>query len=1145
MALNHRVITICARNFISRTAVLAESYAAHHPGEKVTILLVDTESGVPEDLPKSDYFTIATTADLAIDPDEIRRMAMIYEITEFCTSLKPWVLQMLLDQGADVATYLDPDIEVFSSLDQLADAAFSNSIALTPHTLEPFPRDGRQPTESDIMLAGAFNLGYISVSRDAHRMLAWWKERLQRYSVIAPEGGVFVDQRWIDMVPSYFPHTIIRDPGYNVAYWNLHERQLIENGSQVLVNGAPLRFFHFSGYRTDRPWILNKYYSHRPRVLMSENPVVYALCERYRAQLYEAERHFGSVDELYGFGRLRNGTEITHWLRRLYRHALLTAEEEGGELPPVPFSGDDSQLVSWFQAPSVKGGLLNNYVSNLWHMRADLQSAFPDPHGRDEQALSEWSLRPESGLIPELLDPSVGSRRSTPKTPISLADGPGVNVSGYFKAELGVGEAGRQLLEAVRSSGLPFRTDLSMATSNRQEVEVELQSSEVVYPISVAAINADVLDKWAGTIGAQLVNNTYLIGQWAWELEEFVDPAGSLELVDEVWAISEFARDAIAKKTTKPVHAIPLSVRRPISGMTLERRELGLPEVPYFLFTFDFASVFDRKNPTAVIEAFKLAFKESAGYHLVIKSINGSEVPSDRERLRLASEGRSDIHFLESYLSPEQVGALMKEAVAYVSLHRSEGLGFTMAEAMSYAKPVIATAYSANMEFMNAQNSLLVPYKLVDVGPECQPYPPHAQWADPDIEAAARHMAWLAEKPEEARSLGQRAQQSILAERTVDRAAEFVRSRVSSIMGSGAVGRKRSLKAMSLSGGNELTPTQRAMHLVHTPPDVNAPSRHPRLAKRYRQILYRAMSYHDLRLNEQLTAVLEALAEVESKATHIDLVTTRLDRIESLLSSTGDDTRQRFSELDQRLIELNSLVQRIDQEMVARPYTAVEQAGTFVDDDGARIMGYLPSQASVHSYADFESTYRGTEDVVSGMLKPYVPVLAGHDPVFEVGSGRGELLELLRAEGIEAFGVDMDESMYARCIEKGLDVRLGNGLELLRRQAEGTLGAVVSVEVVEHLEVSTLREFFELASKAIRPDGLFVAETVNPHSPPALKAFWLDITHVRPLYPESLLALAQQTGFESARIMFPGGSGDLDADLRICGSYALVANKGH
>ena len=140
-------------------------------------------------------------------------------------------------------------------------------------------------------------------------------------------------------------------------------------------------------------------------------------------------------------------------------------------------------------------------------------------------------------------------------------------------------------------------------------------------------------------------------------------------------------------------------------------------------------------------------------------------------------------------------------------------------------------------------------------------------------------------------------------------------------------------------------------------------------------------------------------------------------------------------------------------------------------------------------------------------------------------------------------GVDTDVSMVERATQLGLDARLQTAAAALGDVVEGSLGAVTSFQVVEHLHPAELAELFGLAYRALMDDGLLVVETVNPHSPAALKAFWLDLTHVRPIYPESLLFLAREAGFADAHILFVHGGSDLRENLRSCGEYALVARK--
>jgi len=234
-------------------------------------------------------------------------------------------------------------------------------------------------------------------------------------------------------------------------------------------------------------------------------------------------------------------------------------------------------------------------------------------------------------------------------------------------------------------------------------------------------------------------------------------------------------------------------------------------------------------------------------------------------------------------------------------------------------------------------------------------------------------------------------------------------------------------------------------------------------------------------------------------------------------------------------------VAEIDFELTARPYTADGRGLECTDPDGARYLGFEADSSG--SYATFEDTFRGTEEFIREQLRPYVDLLAGHGPVLDLGCGRGELLALLREAGVDATGVDMDASMLDRARAAGLDVVQGEALGHLAALPDASLGGVISIQVIEHLSVADLRTLVAEAHRVLRPGGVLVAETVNPHSPAALKVFWLDLTHVRPLFPESLLLLAHELGFHRGRILFPGGTGDLDHDLRNRGAFALVAYR--
>jgi len=226
----------------------------------------------------------------------------------------------------------------------------------------------------------------------------------------------------------------------------------------------------------------------------------------------------------------------------------------------------------------------------------------------------------------------------------------------------------------------------------------------------------------------------------------------------------------------------------------------------------------------------------------------------------------------------------------------------------------------------------------------------------------------------------------------------------------------------------------------------------------------------------------------------------------------------------------------------ARPFTSDNQALRVRDPLGRETIGYAHAAADGRaSYLSFEDLFRGSEDLVREMQRPYLDFLRGAAPVLDLGCGRGEMLDLLRDEGIDAVGVDLDSDMIRRAAGGGHDVLRADALEYLGRQEDGGLGAVFLAQFIEHLSPGTVRDLVATAARKLRPGGLLIAETVNPHSLRALKTFWLDLAHVQPLYPEALVWLCRELDYDDAFVFFPGGSGRLAEDLRYVGQYAVVA----
>ena len=206
--------------------------------------------------------------------------------------------------------------------------------------------------------------------------------------------------------------------------------------------------------------------------------------------------------------------------------------------------------------------------------------------------------------------------------------------------------------------------------------------------------------------------------------------------LDEVWVCSEFNAKALRAHTDKPVTVVPHPAHAP-RGRDVLPPEIADEDLFTFLFVFDQLSVQERKNPVGLIEAFERAFPTPGEARLVIKSINGDQRPVAQEQLRYLAAGGPTSILIERYLLREELDGLMWNADCYVSLHRSEGFGQTLAETMAIGKPVIATGWSGNITFMTDDNSLLVGHNKVTVGEGNEPYPPASRWAAPKLDQAA------------------------------------------------------------------------------------------------------------------------------------------------------------------------------------------------------------------------------------------------------------------------------------------------------------------------------------------------------------------------------------------------------------------------
>jgi glycosyltransferase involved in cell wall biosynthesis len=836
-----QVCTIIARNYLPAARVLTSSFLAQNPGGRIAVLVIDDVMGVVE--ADREPFEVLRPEDLFSDSAELHRMATIYEITEFATAMKPWLLEHLLDRGEESVLYLDPDIGVFDRLDELADVAQKTGIALIPHARAPFPRDQKMTSESAILAVGVYNLGFIGVGQKSRPFLGYWKERLGRECRNDPGNMRFVDQRWVDFVPGMFDCGIVRNPRWNVAYWNLHEREVRWNGHRYEVEGEQLGFFHFSGYSPATRHVLSRHQIEHPRILLSEHPSLVKLFGEYGDELEKSGFGSGAPDIAgdYGLSRALNGIPLDRYVRRVYLEHLL-AWEAGDEVAPPPDPFDPvgaKELLEWLNsvAPSRVGpSRLTLYQATLYAHQPELHEEFPDPQGADYGRFQNWLARQaEAGKVDHLLVPGAHADAGAGNGGSALAPTfrrldsaavwarsrelvPGMTVVGYLDKDHSIGELGRLAIAGVQASGIPFQpvtvefgdgyTTLSRAASKGSVARDDYETNLVV-------VNADQFCDFADRVGPECFDGRYTIAEWAWELEKFPRRwQGAVDLVDEIWAISEFTRKAITAATDKPVFASPPPVVVPEIASDVDRSTFGLDHERFvFLFCFDFFSVVERKNPIGLIDAFCRAFSDGEGPILLIKTVNGVSNPMDLEMVKLAAAGRSDVLVLDDLVSAGELGALMQMADCYVSLHRSEGFGLTMAESMILEKPVIATAYSGNLDFMTEENSFLVPHTWAEVPRGAGPYPAGARWADPDLDVAASLMRTVFGNPGLASKVGGQGRRDMLEHHSTDARARFICSRFDTIrhtrmtsggsrVGSGTEGDPTG--ALSVSGVSDL-----------------------------------------------------------------------------------------------------------------------------------------------------------------------------------------------------------------------------------------------------------------------------------------------------------------------------------------------------
>ncbi len=722
--------TIICRNYIAQARVFVDSFREVYPDAACVVMVVD---GTEADRETGGAFRVVLPRDLALP--EFETMAGEYEPIELSTAVKPWLLDWMIDEYGDTApiAYFDPDIQVVSPLVELEEMLQDHWCVLTPHLNDPMPLDGLEPTEQALLLAGTYNLGFIGLASNntTRRFLGWWQDRLLAGCVVDPENGFFVDQRYIDFVPGLFDGVgILRHDGYNVAYWNLATRRVDGGPEDIRINDLPLRFFHFSGFDPRKPGVISK---HQNRLTMDSWPALRGVFARYADALLAAD-YVETATIPYDLGVSATGKRLTPLVRKAYADA-----RRHGFASSLFDKVGDERFAEYLSSVDPDGGDLSRGLVAMWMFTPGVAQTFPDFRFRDRAAFLRWCVA--GNVATKALGgyaSLVGGRGLTGTRLRAL----GVNVVGYLNAELGVGEAARGMVDLLDDAQIPVWPVSLHAPGSRNAASFRSPDGPVDLPFTetLLCVNADVLAEAAEGIGRAGLRDTRVTGLWWWETEDFPGRFdAAFGWVDQVIAGTTFVADAISKRTDKPVHTVPLPVRVGAQAESIPT-EIGWPDGFVFYFSFDYNSVFRRKNPLGLVEAYTRAFSVGEGAHLMLKSVNGHRHPEQHAELLAAVAGRADIAMYDGFVDADVRNRMTAACDCYVSLHRSEGFGLTMAEGMYLGKPVIGTAYSGNLDFMSEKNSLLVPFTIREIGPGAAPYDPAGHWAEPDLDVAAAQM---------------------------------------------------------------------------------------------------------------------------------------------------------------------------------------------------------------------------------------------------------------------------------------------------------------------------------------------------------------------------------------------------------------------
>ncbi|MDQ2650833.1 MAG: glycosyltransferase [Actinomycetota bacterium] len=738
---------------LTPAVVTARSFVEQHPTARAVILLTTTAAS--DDIVDDDRIELWPVDRVAEAAVGWRRLVTALEPEALRLALRPRVIRQVLAQ-AETVVLLDPGALVVGDLTPLVPAPADEAGC----TVIPYRRRPPQPPETALDAATwaqlpLFNAGLALFDRRSTELLDWWAVRtFEDPSPLAgPDGWT---DRWFDVGVVTFGARVDRTPEVGVGSWNVDERFAPDAAGQLRPD-RPTRLLFLGSFDPERPWRLTPYDETEPRRSLVDLPELARHCDDYAGRLAATQ--------------VEGPAPLTPWQgMRALASVLRTVFHQDsvrppGQPPATPFDPDGGDgFRDWLVSTADTPGELPLVAFAAWCADPELPERFPDPQDPDQRrAFLHWLGSEGRERFPDVaVDwPAVATTALERPSRRVAVQTDGVDLVGYLDGEFGLGEAGRRLSAALHAAEVPVATIVHRAAEH--QVRSSYRADDVFrHDVAIISTNGPQTPT-VHAMARDELRGRHLIGYWHWEVLHALtqDHLPALDLVDEVWCPSKFIAGIFEPRAPGRVRAMPYPLALPADPPTRSRSDVGFGDEPTFLFVFDYLSSAARKNPIGLIEAFTAAFADGEGPRLWLKSINGRHpaVRDDVERVRWAARGRSDITIVDGVVDADHVRSMIAHCDCYVSLHRAEGVGSTISDAMNLARPVIATAWSGNVEFMSPDTAYLVSTRgFSRVGEQAyQAYPPEGFWAEPDLDHAAMLMRKVYEDPAAARAKGEAA----------------------------------------------------------------------------------------------------------------------------------------------------------------------------------------------------------------------------------------------------------------------------------------------------------------------------------------------------------------------------------------------------